>query len=808
VFKAVLSLVAIAAVATTIVLAPAPRPAAAGREGGAGLARVLPDADGSIARAAASAVEGLQWMALDGHLHTDHSHDAGLPHQQEGTPASHDTFLDEQRDQAIRMGMDAVAFTDHRTFGQHFDPAYSTNDAVLITGEEWGGSRHATAFGTSEVLENGPDTRVGCGVAEMTLEAAAQDALLGVAHPGDGKVNCIDPKTFVAFPMSHLETLRGGNNLAQERQLLPTNGVDLDFYVKLLQAGGRIAAFNGSDNHFKQVWPGPSGPGGSVTYALVREMSDPAFRDAVRAGRTMAGLGAGNPKVTTLLDANRDGTFDAVTGGWAAPASGTVTVAVRVEGGSGQTVQLFDDANRIVAEEAVALPDQTLAFDVPASSAYYRAQMMREPVTRVGLPDPLYYVDVMTAVSTPVWTSAPPVRGDPPALSTGSATALSDADWSGFARVARVGDTVHTVWQERRSGRYSVAYARSADAGASWSAPQILSTGTDARTPALTAAGDHVLVAWENHNPGRFGGDLVTATSDDAGATFTAPAVTVPGNTARPAVATADGVDHLAWMEPAADGTWGIRYARRTDATGFAPMPVSTAKARVCCETQYALPPRTVMHIPAAASPALAVSGSTVALAWEDNRQDPTPLRNGTPDDWGIFSAVSHDGGRTFSAEQRVSPRHLRRDNAEPEGVEGNPARQADVAILPDGGIVVAYSDPFGSGAANVWTQRSGDGGATWADPVALAPPSDQWAYRPRLVVEGAQLRAVWQESSDPTWGLRTASSSDGGRSFGPPSNLSTAGRFSGYPSVAPGVVVFTAETPSGFAVHAGALPE
>ena len=69
-------------------------------------------------------------------------------------------------------------------------------------------------------------------------------------------------------------------------------------------------------------------------------------------------------------------------------------------------------------------------------------------------------------------------------------------------------------------------------------------------------------------------------------------------------------------------------------------------------------------------------------------------------------------------------------------------------------------------------------------------------------------LRAVWQASTDPTWGLRTASSSDGGRSFGAPSTLSTAGRFAGWPAVADGIVVFTAETTDRFAVHAGALPD
>ena len=94
--------------------------------------------------------------------------------------------------------------------------------------------------------------------------------------------------------MSHLEALRGGNNPLQDQGLLPANGTNIDYYVALLQAGGRVAAFNGSDNHFKQVWGGPSGPGGSATYALVRDRSDAGFREAVRTGaRSQASVSPG-----------------------------------------------------------------------------------------------------------------------------------------------------------------------------------------------------------------------------------------------------------------------------------------------------------------------------------------------------------------------------------------------------------------------------------------------------------------------------------------------------------------------------------
>ena len=171
--------------------------------------------------------------------------------------------------------------------------------------------------------------------------------------------------------------------------------------------------------------------------------------------------------MTTLLDADRDGTFDAVTGGLGGPHSRHGDGCRARGAGQRPDVQLFDDADRLVAQEPIAAPDDTLAFDVPASSAYYRARSDRAVVAD-GLPDPLDYVDTVEVVSSPVWTTAPPRHGEVPRLPTGPATRLASADWSGFPRLARSGDVVHAVWQERAGTQYRVAYARSTSGGATF----------------------------------------------------------------------------------------------------------------------------------------------------------------------------------------------------------------------------------------------------------------------------------------------------------------------------------------------------
>ncbi|HVL32769.1 MAG TPA: hypothetical protein VM600_04225, partial [Actinomycetota bacterium] len=113
----------------------------------------LPDPSGQFAAAMANAIGGMKWYGLDGHVHTDHSHDAGFFHQQEKRPENHDTFVSDQLGEAQRQMMNVATLTDHRTYDQAYDPDYRSDTLLLLDGEEWGGYPPATAWGISEVLE-------------------------------------------------------------------------------------------------------------------------------------------------------------------------------------------------------------------------------------------------------------------------------------------------------------------------------------------------------------------------------------------------------------------------------------------------------------------------------------------------------------------------------------------------------------------------------------------------------------------------------------------------------------------------------
>jgi hypothetical protein len=756
------------------------------------------DPTGAIAAAALAATTGLQWHALDGHLHTDHSHDAGFFHQQVGKrPENHDTFVAGQLRGAEVMGQELGVLTDHRTYDQHYDPDYRSDTLVLLGGEEWGGYPHATVWGLDEVLEQGPDEGV-CGVARAVAEAHAEDAVMGIAHPNDGRQPCISAATLADVPLDHLEALREPHP---------------SFWRENLTAGRRFTPATGSDNHFHQLFPTPAGAGGNTTYVLASAKSEAAFLDGVRRGRTQATTYALSPVVTTVLDADLDGTFDAVTGGFAVPSGGQVRVAFRIERGTGLWLQVFGlvgGEHAIVAETPIALPDQTLAYDLPASSPFYYAWIVAEPAAQVSgqtLDGNLAYADTVRVMSAPVFLTAPaPVTGGTQATTSGSPVALSRAPWAGHPAVAASGGAVHAVWQQRAVPVYEVGYSRSTDGGTTWSAPVILSAAGDARTPAIGAAGDRVVVAWEDHPGSRHGGVITVRTSTDGGASFgpaeTLNDPTVPG--ARPAIALSGEVDHLVWMSME-DG-YKIRYARRNAGAWSSPRRLSSAEAYDGLPLTFVVPPRKIRHVPAAIQPVVAASGDRVTVAWEDDREDPTPLRNGTPDDWGIYAAFSTNGGETWSADRRITPRHDATpvNPGDPEKMTGNPARHASLVYGSPGFLTLAYDDPYGSGGANVYVQRSTDDGTTWSAPVAASVVTSELAYRPALLAaDGGTLGVVWQASQGRKWSLRRAVSSNGGETFSPEDAFTSGTGYAGFPRAAGGVVVWTGEEAGTYRIFA-----
>jgi hypothetical protein len=147
-----------------------------------------------------------------------------------------------------------------------------------------------------------------------------------------------------------------------------------------------------------------------------------------------------------------------------------------------------------------------------------------------------------------------------------------------------------------------------------------------------------------------------------------------------------------------------------------------------------------------------------------------------------IMAAVSADGGRSFAA-----PVNLSRSRAG-DG-KGRIDRDTwhngslDIAAAPGGQVYAAWTEYDG----RLWLARSGDGGRSFSRPLRVAgePPAPP-ARAPALAV-GADHAVVlaWTTGDDPAADIQVAVSGDGGRSFGAPRPAAVTPGYSDAPKLA-----------------------
>ena len=314
-------------------------------------------------------------------------------------------------------------------------------------------------------------------------------------------------------------------------------------------------------------------------------------------------------------------------------------------------------------------------------------------------------------------TWSAPVRIDSAPVSTTVKFTQSDSCWV-------YGDNVYAVWRDDRNDDASTTSIRendmflnvSRDGGATWLGDAIVPKGYPAgdlsrtiRDFAIyvhdngTAAGtdDHVYVLQSVEGPSGGNEELYLAASHDGGASFGA-AVYVPVNP----VGAAD-VDFIALA--AAGTTVHVAWQdNRNGGTSFDDVwyQRSTDGGATWQPADLRLNDISVLQGDAEFEMSLAASGSTVVAAWQEER---TSTSNEE-----IRVAVSTDGGATWSSD--VHPG---------SGTAG--LGDADFAVgglaHVNGRILVAWNDDagFAAGEDKVYVTTSGDNGATWSADVMVS---------------------------------------------------------------------------------------
>ncbi|MCA8965313.1 MAG: exo-alpha-sialidase [Planctomycetes bacterium] len=315
-----------------------------------------------------------------------------------------------------------------------------------------------------------------------------------------------------------------------------------------------------------------------------------------------------------------------------------------------------------------------------------------------------------------------------------------DVPLSGVPSPVPVGDVdlafdgagLHAVWKDNRDGVGNIYVTRSLDGGTTWLAPQRVERdpwpGAESARPHIAASAGAVHVAWMDYRNGA--ADVYCNSSYDAGATWSATDVRLA--TGRPAGSTwvndiriaADGGtvcvawrDHRSWT-----GTFATQadiHANRSLDGGLTWLPTdvrvgpgAAAGAVECLELD------------------LALVGSAAHLVWRD-------LRNGG---WDAYTARSLDGGATWQTETRLDT-----SRAPGTGFAGFPV----IAATP---TVVAAAWLEGPPPADVHTNRSFDGGTTWAVDQLLDTGSHapgQQSFGPTLAAHGDLVRVVWRDGND-----------------------------------------------------------
>ena len=346
------------------------------------------------------------------------------------------------------------------------------------------------------------------------------------------------------------------------------------------------------------------------------------------------------------------------------------------------------------------------------------------------------------------------------------------ADFAHFD-VATDGDTIHLLTGQGKKGTPEIPlYHRvSKNGGATWSRPVRVTRDSDrlfanhpGENPTLVAAGNRVVVAWSAPRPNvRHGGQVATALSDDAGATWKpspSPFEGVPGSQTFMRLATAGPTAlHMVWLD-SRDGRQGLRYARSPDGgKTWAKDLALVAQTCDCCWNSIATradgevsvlyrggAPRDMLHmaskdgatwLPPApiggfdwrinACPhvggALAVRGQVLhSLVWtgKDGAQ-------------GLYHASLPAGAASWSRPRRLGTAD---------------AKNADLAAAPDGTLIAVWDEP-GARGSPLRTARSRDGGANWSGAETIPANSD--ATHPRLAVTSKGTVTLWFEGQP--WG-------------------------------------------------------
>ena len=310
------------------------------------------------------------WWRGDLHLHTGHSDGSCASHTGKRVPCP----VFKTAEAAAARGLDFIAVTDHNATSQdemlrELQPFY--DDLLLIPGREVTTFHgHANVFGPTGPLDFQLGSPRAPNVAAIQAEAAKAGGLFSINHPalpsGEACMGCGWTAKDTDFARVQAIEIVNGGALAQARGGDLFSGIP--FWEARLNAGLRITAVGGSDNHDPTIDLTRLGAVGSPTTVVhAPELSQAAILAGIRAGHVFVDLTGSRDKRLEVVASLGDRTAqmgDAL----AAPAGASFNLEAHVLGAEDGLVRVIEDG-RTLAERRLSSADETPMFNLVSDGA-------------------------------------------------------------------------------------------------------------------------------------------------------------------------------------------------------------------------------------------------------------------------------------------------------------------------------------------------------------------------------------------------------------------------------------------------------
>jgi hypothetical protein len=274
-------------------------------------------------------------------------------------------------------------------------------------------------------------------------------------------------------------------------------------------------------------------------------------------------------------------------------------------------------------------------------------------------------------------------------------------------------------------------------------AVNISNVSSDAASPDMITTSDGVFAVWMETKSGK--SDVFFSKSTDGGNTFAAPinlSGSSMGQSAYASFAVKDKDVYVVW-QTSLTGTASVYLTKSSDGG-------TTFSRPVMISDQSKL----------AAFPQIAVSDSHVYSAWLEKSDN-----NST----NIVFAKSDDNAKSFGT---------------PIPITQNLGNSGIPILLATGNQVYLSWEDNSKGNFEIFLDKSDDSGVSFHTPVVVSGTTGE-SGTPQIIVSGNNVYAVWMDNTSKIYDILFSKSTDGGKSFGTPVNISKLHADSGYPQFA-----------------------